>query len=185
MWRITILGLLWFIASSVLWEPAPAPRGIFGVRISFQSNSLLTTYVCYIDNGRSYAYKKILTEKEFIYYASGKWPSIYNPEKRNLFEERNLSCGIYTDSFSNKETEYCIPLDSLWKIRFSSYPFRPSNEMGWSPRLMRPSEKQELYLYQNYGVRNVDIDFFVDSAFWQLLSDVQDTMWIANYKSLR
>jgi hypothetical protein len=57
--------------------------------------------------------------------------------------------------------------------------------MGWSPKLMRPSEKQERYLFQNYGVRNIDIDFFIDTAFWQLLSDIQDSSWIANYRSLR
>ncbi len=185
MRRFLIIGLLWFVASSIIMEPKPVPRGVFGVRIAFQSNSLMTTYICYIDNGRSLAFKKTLTEKEFIYYASGKWPSIYNPEKKNLFEERNLLCGVTQDTFSLKEIEYCIPLDSLWKLRFSSYPYRSSNELGWSPRLMRPSTKQELYLYRNYGIKNIDTDFFIDSAFWQLLSDVQDTLWIANYKSLR
>ena len=185
MWRITILGLFWFIASSVLWKPAPAPRGIFGVRISFQSNSLLTTYVCYIDNGRSYAYKKILTEKEFIYYASGKWPSIYNPEKRNLFEERNLSCGIYKDTFSNKETEYCLPLDSLWKIHFEKHPLDNTRGNGWSNKPFNPSLKQELFLYKTYGVAHLDANYFLDSNLWKILGDIQDQKWIESYKQLK
>ena len=181
--RILYCFALWFLLGSVVYEPTV--RTVFGLHVSMQSNSQLYQIVAYLYNGRALNHKKVMSKDDFVKFASGKWPSIYNPEKRNLFEERNLSCGIYKDTFSNKETEYCLPLDSLWKIRFSSYPFRPSNELGWSPRLMRPSEKQELFLYENYGIRNIDTDFFIDSAFWQLLSDVQDTMWIANYKSLR
>lgn len=183
MSRILLL-FFWFIFSSILPSP-PAARGVFGVRIAFQANSEMTSFVCYLDNGRTITYQKRLTEREFVYYASGKWPSIYNPSRINYFEERNLGCGIYTDSFSYKETAYCLPIDSLWKIRFSAFPYRNSNELGWSSKLIKPSPKQEMYLYENYNVKNIDLDFFVDTSFWKLLSDVQDTTWIANYKSLR
>ena len=122
---------------------------------------------------------------EFIQIASGKWPSIYNPLRINYFEQRQLNCGMYRDSFEIKEQPICVPIDSLWKLRFSTYPYRSSGEMGWSSKLYRPSEKQELYLYENYNIRSIDENFFLDTNFWKLLSDVQDPVWIANYKSMR
>jgi hypothetical protein len=57
--------------------------------------------------------------------------------------------------------------------------------MGWSSNLYKPSLKQEKFLYDNYGVGNIDGDFFLDTAFWKLLNDVQDPVWIQNYKSLQ
>lgn len=161
-------------------------RGVFGVRVAFQANSQMLTFVCFLDNGRVLTNKRVVSQDEFIKIASGHWPSIYNPDRKNYFEERDLMCGIVIDSFSLKEMTYCVPFDSLWKIRFSTYPYRGSiTEDGWSSKLYRPSSKQELFLYNTYNVRNVDGDFFLDTNFWKLLSDLKDPVWIANYKSLK
>lgn len=184
MLRIILL-LIWFIAGSITVQQTPVVKGVFGVRIAFQANSLYTTYVCFIDNGRTYTNKRILSETEFIKFASGHWPSIYNPQRINHFEERNLQCGVMKDSFNLKDITYCIPFDSLWKLRFSTYPYRGSMEIGWSGNLYKPSDKQDLFLYNNYGIKSIDADFFLDTNFWKLLSDIQDPVWIANYKSLR
>lgn len=182
--RFTLL-LIWFLTGSVVLHYQQQARGIFGVRVAFQANSEITTFVCFLDNGRTYTHKRILSETEFIKFASGHWPSIYNPKRINYFEERNLNCGVMKDSFNNKDLTFCLPFDSLWKIRFSTYPYRGSMEEGWSGKLYKPSEKQELYLYNNYGIKSIDADFFIDTNFWKILSDVQDPLWIANYKSLQ
>ena len=184
MLRISLL-LLWFLAGSVKTPDPIVARGVFGVRIAFQSNSQITMFVCFLNNGRTLSNKRIVSETEFINIASGNWPSIYNPERINYFEQRNLQCGMIIDTFSYKESTYCIPFDSLWKIRFSTYPYRSNLGEGWSSKLFRPSPKQELFLFNNYGVRNVDADFFLDSNFWNILSDVQDPVWVENYKALK
>ncbi len=172
----------WIVASSAHYsEPV---RAVFGVRIAIQANSGLTTFVCFLDNGRTLSQRKILSQREFVYIASGKWPSIYNPQRRNYFEERNLTIGIYTDSFSFQETDYCVPCDSLWKLRFSRFPFNTVNESGWSNEKYRPSDLQEKYLFEAYNVRNIDADYFLDSNFWKILSDVQDGRWVLNYKAI-
>lgn len=183
MWRIRLV-LCWLLCGSVVTLP-PEPRGVFGVRVAFQANSEMTTFVCFLDQGYALTNKKILSKIEFIQIASGKWPSIYNPHRINYFQQRQLNCGMYRDTFEIKEQPICVPIDSLWKLRFSTYPYRSSGEMGWSSKLYRPSEKQELYLYQNYNIRSIDANFFLDTNFWKLLSDVQDPVWIANYKSMR
>jgi hypothetical protein len=76
-------------------------------------------------------------------------------------------------------------MDSLWKIRFGTYPFKHRTDPGWSNKYHKPSPRQEKYLYDRYGVYHVDSDFFLDTSFWRLLQDVKDTAWINNYKSLR
>lgn len=182
--RFILLLLIWLLSGSIIYKNN-IPRGVFGVRIAFQANSQITTFVCFINNGRTLTHKRILSETEFIYFASGYWPSIYNPKRINYFEERKLQCGVVKDTFSLKESAVCVPFDSLWKLRFSTYPYRSSGELGWSSKLFQPSSKQEIFLHNNYGINSIDSDFFIDSSFWKLLSDVQDPDWIANYKALK
>lgn len=159
-------------------------KTVFGVKISYQSTGQLTTFSVHIDNGISQNARKILTENEFIHIASGKWPSIYNPKRVNYFEMHHLSCGILKDSITLKEYDYCLPVDSLWKIRFERHPFDLSQGNGWSHKQYKPTPKQEIYLFNTYGVKQIDGDFFMDDKFWRLLEDVQNPDWIANYKSI-
>lgn len=165
--------------------PEPNVRPVFGVRVSIGANSQINTYVCCLNNGRVLSQKKIMDEKSFIKIVSGQWPSIYNPKRINYFEENNIDCGIAKDPETLIETTYCIPFDSLWKIRFATYPFNTRIEEGWSNKLHKPSLKQEKYLYDRYNVGEVDANFFMDSSFWRILHDVTDNDWIRSYKALR
>jgi hypothetical protein len=182
MLRLLIISI-WIVSCSVQFKEIA--RSVFGVRIAFQANSAYTTFVCFLDNGRVYTNKRIVSQDEFIKIASGYWPSIYNPKRINYFEERTLACGVDVDSFSRKTSTYCPSFDSLWKIRFSTYPYQGSSEEGWSNKLHKPAPPQEIYLYNNYGIKQIDADFFLDTNFWKLLNDVVDPVWINNYKSLR
>ena len=178
-----LLVLCWFISSSfMLVSP---PHSAFGVKISFQSTGLLTSYIAYIDNGRTQSHVKQITETEFIKIASGHWPSIYNPTRRNYFAENNFDCGVLKDSFTLKEYTYCVPLDSLWKLHFEKHPLDVTKGNGWSGKQFNPSLKQELYLYQNYDVAHIDANYFLDSNLWKILKDVQNPEWITNYKCLK
>jgi hypothetical protein len=172
----------WFILSSI--EMSQESRVVFGVKISMEANAQMKTYVVYITNGYTVSNRRYLNESEFIKFASGIWPSIYNPKRKNLFAEQNLNCGTYKDTITFKDLPYCSPLDSLWKLRFSTFPFLGRTEAGWSNKLQKPSQEQEAYLYSRYNVSRMDSDFFLDTNFWKLLKDVEDPIWIKNYKSL-
>lgn len=182
MFRLLII-LVWIFCASVITQSERA-RGCYGVRVSIGVNSQMCTYACWLDNGRVLTSKRIVDKDTFIKFISGEWPSVYNPDRINYFEEHGLNCGMVFDSTEWKEVPYCNPLDSLWKIRFGTYPFKHNTEMGWSNKYHKPSPKQEKYLYDRYGVTHVDTDFFLDTNFWRLLKDVSDTGWINNYKSL-
>ena len=182
MLRICFL-VFWILSSSIIFAPGVHP--VFGVKISIGVNSQITSYICYIDNGRVLTKGRIVDEETFVKIVSGYWPSIYNPNRIDYFKQNNINCAILTDSITQKPIVGCVPMDSLWKIRFTTYPFRTSGEMGWSNKYHKPSPGQEKYLYDRYGVRQVDADYFLDTSFWMLMQDVTDPNWIANYRSIR
>jgi len=177
-----VIILIWTLSSSILW--APRSRPIFGVNVSIGANSQISTYVCYLYNGYSMNRKRIVDKNTFIKFVSGEWPSIYNPNRIDFFEQNNISLTLKTDSSSLKKYVDCVSLDSLWKIRFSTYPFIYNNELGWSNKLFKPSPNQEIYLKERYNINHIDGEYFLDTNFWLLLNDVVDTNWIKNYKSI-
>jgi hypothetical protein len=183
MYLRMLLVICWLICSSVVQAPNLKP--VFGVLVRFQTGTTMYCLVAFLDDGRALTYKKILTKDDFVKIASGYWPSIYNPTRENFFRKNKLFCGMYNDSIHIKDLPICMPLDSLWKIRFSDYPFINSSEKGWSNGLNRPSIRQAEYLRTNYKVDDVDLNYFLDTNFWHILRDIQDTTWIANYKSLK
>ena len=55
--RYLLFLCCWIVASSAHYsEPV---RAVFGVRVAIQANSGLTTYVCFLDNGRTLSHRKI------------------------------------------------------------------------------------------------------------------------------
>lgn len=183
MRKVVLILCFWFICSSIVFNPTV--RAVFAVNITIQPNSQLYGITVYINNGRVLSHKKTLTREEFIKYASGKWPSIYNPTRVNMLEQNKIPCGLAADPVTKKDLIYCSPLDSLWKLRFSDYPFKTSTEKGWSSDLYKPSEKQILFLNEKYHLYDIEMGQFIDSSFWSILRDVQDPDWIKKYKSLR
>lgn len=171
-----------FLGSSIQFKPAN--RTVFGVRISYSSTGSVYTLAVFIHDGRVLTKKKILSDKEFAFFASGEWPSIYNPMRQNLFDENAVYGGVYEDSITLQKIPYCFALDSLWKVRFRMYPFQGKNEYGWSQDAYFPSLKQKKYLYDRYGVEQIDTKFFLDTSFWKLLRDVRDPQWISTYKNI-
>lgn len=177
-----LLVVVWLISCSVIKHATFRP--VFGVRVSIGANSQMTTFACFIDNGSGLTAKRIVDEDTFIKIASGFWPSKYNPQRDNYFEINGIDCGVLYDSTVLKKVPTCVPLDSLWKIRFATYPFRGNTEMGWSNKYHKPAPKQEIYLHERYGIKHIDGDFFLDASFWLLLSDIMDPQWVDNYKSI-
>ncbi len=182
MFSRILLIICWLICASVHQTQTLKP--VFGVQVRFQTGTTMYALVAFQDNGMQLINKKFLTIDDFVKIASGYWPSIYNPTRENLFKKYNVDCEMFNDSIHLKPIPVCFPVDSLWKIRFSDFPFNTSSEKGWSGDLNRPSPKQTAYLRTNYHVDNVDLNYFLDTNFWKILHDVQDSMWIVNYKAL-
>jgi hypothetical protein len=159
-------------------------RTVFGVRVAYQSTGQMITLVAFFSDGKMQSHRKILTLKEFIHYASGDWPSIYNRNRIDLFKLNDVPGGVYQDSITLQKIPYCFAIDSLWKLRFDRYPFQGNGEMGWSQEQFLPSSQQQKFLYKHYDMDHIDTKFFIDTNFWKLLRDVCDPEWVEQYKNL-
>ncbi len=164
-------------------EPVIKSKAVFGVRISISGNSGM-----YVFEGRRYDSNgmirdhSLMTKDDFIRFASGEWPSIFNPKRENFFQKYQIFGGVeHIDSF-NIKVPYCPAIDSLWKIRFNLSPFKGGMDFGWANNGYGPSLAQKKYLSDRYQVKNLDGEFFVDTCLWMLLKDVRDSLWIADYK---
>jgi len=125
-----------------------------------------------------------LTKNTFIRMASGDWPCKANPNREDLFSKNELyTCGRYVDSITRKKVYLCDAIDSLWKIRYDENPYSYGDD-GWSLGKYTPNTKQMEFLYKNYEVSRINVDFFIGTFMWKILKDVQDSTWVMNYKSL-
>jgi len=177
---------VWVVGTSVTFPPGNEARVVFGVRIAMTSNSGMTSFVAFrYGSDGSLREKRSFNRDEFIKVLAGFWPSPYNPKRINYFEQENIFGGVYVNDTVLEKIPYCPVLDSLWKIRFSDYPFRGGSETGWSGGLYKPTLLQQKYISDRYGVKHIDQDYFVDTSFWKLLRDVSDSAWVANYRYLQ
>lgn len=157
----------------------------FGVRISIGANSELYNLAGFrFNQDGSFRERRFLSKDDFIRFASGFWPSLYNKDKEDLFKKNGVEGGMIFIDTLNKKIPYCPVLDSLWKIRFDRNPFGRAYEDGWSQGKFKPSSKQELFLLKNYGIKYLDTDFIIDTSFWKLLKDMQSPDWILEYKNV-
>jgi hypothetical protein len=185
--RTIFLLICWSVCSSVVFPPATGEsRSVFGVRIAMGSNSQMTEFIAVRYNSDGFLREKRLFSKDdFIRVLSGYWPSPFNPKRINYFEQENIFGGVYVNDTFLYKVPYCPAMDSLWKIRFSDFPFRGAAQKGWSNGLYRPVASQEKYLIERYHIKHLDLDYFIDTNFWVLLRDVSDSAWVANYKSMQ
>lgn len=174
--------LIWFVLSSII--PEPEPKGIFALKIGLQGTGKLYTLHAFINNGRTLTHQRILSNDEFVRFASGYWPSMYNPKKIDYFKANNINCGITTDVSSVTTYSYCVPFDSVWKIKYIYYPFSNNPEVGWANGQYGPSEKQYQFLKSTYNITSLENSYFMDDKLWRLLIDIQNPNWINQYKSL-
>lgn len=185
MRALVCIGLL-LIASGIRIPDERKDRSVFGVRVAMGPNSQLTSFIAI-----RYSYDGILREKrnysqsDFIRILSGDWPSIFNPTKKNLFQEHGIVGGVYYNDTIKKSFPYCPVFDSLWKLRYSDYPMRNGSEKGWSNGLYKPTSNQEIFLLEVYHLKQMDFDYVTDTNFWALLRDMSDTVWIKKYKAIQ
>lgn len=179
---------LLFILTSILFlsvQFRAELRTVFGVRIAYQSTGQMVTLMACFTDGKMLTNRKILSTKEFIHYASGDWPSIYNRNRVDLFKLNEVAGGIYIDSITGEKIPFCFALEDLWKLRYSHSPLKGGKDEGWSQDDYMPSKQQQVFLKQEYGLENINTYFIIDTSFWKILRDVGDLDWIDKYQNLQ
>lgn len=186
MWRIWFFNIIfWCVFSSVMFKKdEPQPRFAFGVRIAMSVNSELVNFIAMRYSADGYLReKRPMRRDDFIKVVSGFWPSPFNPNRVDLFKEHEIEGGVVEIEKTLVKAAYCPALDSLWKIRYSLFPFGNAQEPGWSQQMYRPSLTQEKYLADRYNIKQLDFEFISGDKFWLLLKDVTDPQWISDYKN--
>lgn len=154
----------------------------FGVKIGLLPTGGLTQYaLIYYKENQLISIQEVSLDY-VVKIGTGEWPIPRTAIFHDYFEEY----GVHGDTLEDGTViDYASAFDSLWKVRFNAHPYDHKKGKGWSQGEIRPSLKQQQYIYDRYGVRGYDQDYFSDSSFFKLLKDVMDPTWIANYKSLR
>lgn len=112
-----------------------------------------------------------LSRDSFLEQAAGHNPSKANPNKTNFWELNQI---------------YIETLDLLWKIRYSEYPYDDEKKMetGWAGKSFCPSDAQWAFLKKKYDFGLMS-DLIYGENLWNLLRDVQDQQWQAQYSSMK
>lgn len=154
-------------------EPEEDDTDYFGFRLlSGSNNDLVRFYEIHVTFDRKLKFTQ-LTMDDFVYKVMGRTKSKANPYGKNLFEtygikDPNIVC-------------------SLWKLRYSDYPYgrpgRPDKkEPGWANNEnseVLPSEEQFAVLGK-YGIHKVQDLCYGDMCFL-LLKDMCDPGWVSKY----
>jgi hypothetical protein len=143
-----------------------------------------------------------ISKGEFMAIGVGWGDNPANPNHENLFDKYDVvNCGYHNDTVIHrvffKGGFGCNPLDDLWRLAYSEYPYNGPQTSGsgqnqsvgnpigpgpgWARDPLKPSEGQQNIL-QSYGPVFWNDIIHGENAF-HLLHDMQDPDWVNRYKS--
>ncbi len=207
--RLHIIPLALAVISFGLFQqssdPATTSHEYLGFSLLAGANSAPVTYhiVCKYDDPAIPMSNENITKDEFIALAYGWGDSPANPNHENLFDKYQVAhCGYTPDTVIHmilyKGGMGCDPLDNLWKLAHSEWPYGgmtsapPSQQQqnisdpagpgnGWARDPNHPSDGQINILHEYGATFYIDI-IYGENAF-RLLHDMQDPTWVAKYQS--
>jgi hypothetical protein len=153
-------------------------KSYFGILLSTTTMGYDMTFAVITEEADGRKSHKHITRQEFVYIAQGQWRLKPNFQQENLFEKYGIPWG-----YDDRNRLHCPILDSLWKVRYREFPYIRGS-FGWANDVYMPSAEQQLYLFENFGVYNVNNNFFEGDNMWKLLQSLTSEEWKAMYKSL-
>ena len=136
----------------------------FCVSLNVSANSGAVSYGIHKLTPDSTQEITFVTYGTFLRQFSGNEQSRANPNRVNMMELNNIS----------RET-----IRDLWKLRYASYPFGKSEEIGWGGEKGFPSEGQ-MRILARYGVKNIGDAIYGDNLI-NLLKDMENPTWVGEY----
>lgn len=178
-----ILVLYWLFTVSSLGF---AQNNQFAIGLMPSANNSLISFAIVTKSGGTYLGTNQISQQQFMFYALGYWPTRANTQKENLFSKNGITDVQLTYDDLGKVTGYTLgPIYDLWRIKYQSHPMNRNMPSGWSQSPYNPNQNQAIYLFEKYGVLNVNTHYFVGEKLFQLLKDVQDPNWVSAYQAIQ
>lgn len=153
-------------------------KSYFGILVSVSTVGYDMTYAVITEESNGTKSHRHITRVDFVHIAQGKWKMRPNMQQENLFDKYGIEWG-----YNERNQLHCPVLDTLWKIRYRELPHK-RGVTGWANDAYMPSPAQQIYLFDNFGVYNINTNFFEGENVWKLLQAVSSDEWKAMYKSL-
>lgn len=153
-------------------------KSYFGILVSVSTVGYDMTYAVITEESNGTKSHRHISRIDFVHIAQGKWRIRPNMQQENLFDKYNITWG-----YNERNQLHCPVLDTLWKIRYRELPHK-RGAYGWANDTYMPSAAQQIYLYDSFGVYNINTNFFEGDNMWKLLQSVSSEEWKAMYKSL-
>ena len=153
-------------------------KSYFGIILSVSAVGYDMIYAIITEESNGSKSHRHISRQDFVYIAQGRWRMRPNVHQENLFDKYNIVWG-----YDDRNRLHCPILDSIWKIRYREMPHK-RGAFGWASDTYMPSQKQQIYLRENFGVLNINIHFFEGENMWKMLQSASSEEWKAMYKSL-
>lgn len=184
MWRLCRIGFLVCLSIGLTLSYAQKTNQ-FAIGLMPSINNSLISYAIVTQSGGTYLGTAQISQQQFMFFALGYWPTRANPQKENLFLKNGIKGVELTYDDFDKVNGFTLgPLFDLWRIKYQNHPMSRKMPSGWSQGSYNPSKEQAIYLYNTYGVINVNTNYFVGENLFQLLKDMQDPNWVSAYQSI-
>ena len=105
-----------------------------------------------------------ITYDTFLRQFSGNEESRANPHKIDFFEKEGITRQTIKD---------------LWKLRYASFPYGKSEEIGWGGEKGVPTEGQ-MRILSRYGIKFIGDAVYGDNLI-KLLKDMENAAWVGEY----
>lgn len=168
----------WAMPEGISWQFA-ASLG------STTTSQLFSLFLVKVDSNCTVLESQPLTRENFIRQVQGRAFSKANPDAEDLFRKYDVKqCTLPEDSAHLGFLTNCSTLDDLWRLRYWEYPLQVEEgqreRLGWASEKLHPGERQ-MMLLSHYGMKH-PLDLIIGIGFFQLLKDMGDPEWVANYR---
>lgn len=166
-------------------SPPPLAEYYFGFSMMTTANTGIGSFYI-VKTFEDVAIENIqISKQQFVLQAKGLSTSKANRSRIDYFTINQLDdCIAEYDEYGNDYIIDCSVLDDIWKLRFDQYPVartgQQQDQRGWSTKPHMPSDRQWEILDQ-YGSGKGGVPFYGDDA-WNLLRDMNDPKWVADYR---
>lgn len=176
-YKLLILGLVVLFSSNIIAQnykidKSKEAKHYFFIKLANGVGASVVRYGVIDVNFLGKKTLHYLSLENFMYEFTANRPSKANPDTIDFMREYSI----------NYKT-----LKSLWKIKYSEFPWHQKyekNNVGWAGKEQAPSAVQMIFLKQ-YGVEKFITEPIYGNNLIKLLQDMQNETWRTNYMNMR